>query len=137
MLSSDPDDMKSNAFPIFWIRRLVFLGLPCLLMMTAAIMASSESSEGCSVGATSPQPASSLSIVSTGSSRCLLTINPCDDALDLGVSAWYDESCPLYDVPIEDSPSMHNSCAGRFVKPSLSGSASPLGSDAAGFCDRA
>ena len=136
MRSSDPDDTESSACPIFWSRRLVFLGLPCLPMMIAAIIASSESSEGCCVGATSPQPASTLSIASTGSSRPRLTVDPCDDALDLKVSAWYGESCPLYDEPIEDSSSMHKFCAGRFVKPSLSGSASPLGNDAAGFSER-
>ena len=138
-LSSDPDDVKSNASPTFcqisWILRLVFLGMPCLSRLVAAIMASSlDSSEGCSVGATSSQPASSLSIASTGSRSLRLTIDPCDDTPDPKVSAWYDGSCPLYDVPIEDSSSMHTSCARRFVKPSFSGSAScPLGNDADGM----
>ena len=105
-------------------------------MAIAATIASSESSEGHCVGAISPQPASTLSIPSTGSSSLRLTVDPCEDALDLNVWAWYDGSCPLYDEAIEDSASMHNSCAGRFVKPSLSGSASPLGNDAAGFSER-
>jgi len=137
MLSSEPDDMKSIACPTFASLRLVFLCLPGYLPMAiAATIASSESSEGHCVGAISPQPRLSLYLASTGSSRLLLTVDPCDDALDLNVWAWYDGSCPLYDEAIEDSSSMHKFGAGRFVKPSLSGSASPLGNDAAGFSER-